>query len=69
MHARQHGEGLPASTGSRGACLRCGLFDRHAHTALRGSARGRRNRANATGPGFGRFKRRACRAPVQGEQS
>ncbi|RQU87473.1 hypothetical protein DF133_20420 [Burkholderia cenocepacia] len=69
MHSRQHGEGLSASTGSRGACLRCGLFDRHANTALHRSATYRPDRANAMGAGFGRFKRRACRAPVQGEQS
>ncbi|OXI39055.1 hypothetical protein CFB49_28140 [Burkholderia sp. AU17457] len=69
MHFRQHREGLPASTGSRGACLRCGLFDRHANTALRRSATCRLDRTNAMGTGFGRFKRRACRAPIQGEQS
>ncbi|RQV82716.1 hypothetical protein DF160_12480 [Burkholderia anthina] len=69
MHSRQHGEGLQDTGGSRGACLRCGLFGRHAHTARRRSARRRPNRANAIGAGFGRFKRRACRAPVQGEQS
>ncbi|RQV11417.1 hypothetical protein DF047_05415 [Burkholderia cenocepacia] len=69
MHARQHGEGLSASTGSRGACLRCGLFDRHAHTASSRSARWRPDRANATGASFGKFMRCAYRAPVQGEQS
>ncbi|NTZ10238.1 hypothetical protein FCJ60_32010 [Burkholderia metallica] len=69
MHSQQHGEGLQAPTGSRGACLRCGLFDRHANTSVRRSATYRPDRASAMGAGFGRFKRRASRAPVQGEQS
>ncbi|RQS95264.1 hypothetical protein DF048_12105 [Burkholderia seminalis] len=69
MHSRQHDEGLRDAGGSRGACLRCGLFDRHADTAVHRSARSRPRRANALGAGFGTFKRRACRAPVQGEQS